>query len=133
MNINRLLTLKKGKNACSFNRIFLIVNILGLNLPNCRCINTTSLRPLIQKWREERGLPENPNAYGVLTDKPDYTYLDGRPTPLGIRQKGRIMKHQELTNKIIELTREVDFAVDRHAYNGCWSYHLLLVSMSWIL
>ncbi|KAJ8942525.1 hypothetical protein NQ318_005229 [Aromia moschata] len=25
-----------------------------------------------QKWRQERKLPANPNANGVLTDSPDY-------------------------------------------------------------
>lgn len=36
----------------------------------------------MKEWRAERGLPANRNAEGVLTDGPDFTYLDGRPTPL---------------------------------------------------
>ncbi|KAJ8919494.1 hypothetical protein NQ315_002115 [Exocentrus adspersus] len=50
-------------------------------------INTTTPLLLIQKWRKQRGLPLNPNATGVLTDAPDYTFLDGRLTPYGVRQK----------------------------------------------
>lgn len=37
---------------------------------------------LSKHWREERGLSLNRNAEGILTDAPDFTYLDGRPTPL---------------------------------------------------
>lgn len=29
-------------------------------------------------------LPCNPNAEGPLTSLPDYTYMDGRTTPLGV-------------------------------------------------
>ncbi|RZC37732.1 deoxynucleoside kinase-like [Asbolus verrucosus] len=72
------------------------------------------LNKRISKWRQQRGLPLNPNACGVLTDSPDYSFLDGRPTPYGSRQKKRILKQQELTQQIIELTSEVDFAVERH-------------------
>lgn len=83
--------------------------------PNSRYINTTSIRYLIQKWRKEKGLPMNPNAYGVLTDTPDYTFLDGRPTPIGVNQKQRMIKQKEILDKIIQLNSEIDFAIERHA------------------
>ncbi|GJQ68008.1 dnk [Trypoxylus dichotomus] len=51
-----------------------------------RLFSLSSSQNINQKWREERGLPLNPNACGVLTDRPDYSYLDGRPTPIGILQ-----------------------------------------------
>ena len=38
-----------------------------------------------------RGLPRNPNASGPLTDKPDFSFIDGRPTPLGKGQKRRMI------------------------------------------
>lgn len=69
---------------------------------------------LIQKWRKERGLPLNPNARGPLTDKKDYSYLDGRITPYGSGQRTRILKQQEIAQKIIDMTAEMDFAVERH-------------------
>lgn len=56
----------------------------------------------------------NPTAYGVLTDGPDYTYLDGRLTPLGTRQKLKILRQREIRDQIIQLTGEIDFAVERH-------------------
>ncbi|XP_017782559.1 PREDICTED: 39S ribosomal protein L52, mitochondrial [Nicrophorus vespilloides] len=79
-----------------------------------RYLSISAVRPLIQKWRQDRGLPLNPNAYGVLTDKADYTYLDGRPTPYGSHQKKRILKQRELAEKIITLSKEIDFAKENH-------------------
>lgn len=67
-----------------------------------------------QKWRIEKGLPKNPNASGVLTDSPDYTFLDGRLTPYGQRQKKRIARQKEVRDDIIQLTSEIDFAVNRY-------------------
>lgn len=69
---------------------------------------------LNQKWRKEHGLPLNPNACGVLTDGPDYTFLDGKLTPYGMNQRKRIIKQKELLHDIIKLTGEIDFAVERH-------------------
>lgn len=56
----------------------------------------------------------NPNACGILTDKPDYSYVDGRPTPMGARQRQRLLKQKEIAAKIIALTSEMDFAIERH-------------------
>lgn len=56
----------------------------------------------------------NPNAYGSLTDSADYTFLDGRPTPYGVGQKKRLLKQKEITQQIIQFSKEVDFAVERH-------------------
>ncbi|XP_063915240.1 large ribosomal subunit protein mL52 [Zophobas morio] len=69
---------------------------------------------LNQRWRKERGLPLNPNSEGVLTDAPDYSFLDGRPTPYGIGQMKRIVKQQQIAEQIHNLTAEIDFAVERH-------------------
>lgn len=35
-------------------------------------------------WRLNRRLPRNPTSAGPLTDLPDYTFMDGRPAPLGV-------------------------------------------------
>jgi hypothetical protein len=37
----------------------------------------------------------NPNTSGILTDKPDYSYLDGRPAEIGIGVKRRLEKQKE--------------------------------------
>ncbi|XP_017836626.1 39S ribosomal protein L52, mitochondrial [Drosophila busckii] len=88
------------------------------------CVNTiaaqrqftlSAARHIDQKWRAAKGLPENPNAFGPLTNLPDYTYLDGRTTPLGSNQKKRLLKQQEIATKIVELSSELEFAKKRHA------------------
>uniref|UniRef100_A0A0K8TSB8 Large ribosomal subunit protein mL52 n=1 Tax=Tabanus bromius TaxID=304241 RepID=A0A0K8TSB8_TABBR len=79
-----------------------------------RCITTTSSSLLDQRWRHAQGLPENPNAYGPLTDMPDYTFLDGRPTPLGAHQKRRMLQQREIAKKIVTLSKELDFAKERY-------------------
>ncbi|KYN20730.1 PREDICTED: 39S ribosomal protein L52, mitochondrial [Trachymyrmex cornetzi] len=68
-----------------------------------------------QKWRQKRGLTANPNTCGPLTNLPDYTFKNGKPTPLGVRQKARLDKQRDYASKIIKLVGEIDFAVDRHA------------------
>ncbi|XP_053963118.1 39S ribosomal protein L52, mitochondrial [Anastrepha ludens] len=80
-----------------------------------RQFSCTVMRALDYKWREQRGLPENPNAFGPLTNLPDYSFLDGRPTPLGANQKRRLKKQQEIAAKILTLSNELDFAKKRYA------------------
>ncbi|KAK2722914.1 large ribosomal subunit protein mL52-like [Artemia franciscana] len=60
------------------------------------------------EWRKSLGLSENPNANGALTDLPDFTYLDGRPTPPGRNLMKRREKHRELTRNIIEMSKQMD-------------------------
>ncbi|CAH0547188.1 unnamed protein product [Brassicogethes aeneus] len=100
------------KNLCSLIKMYNATKSIQVN----RCVCSTPVYNINQKWRQERGLPLNPNACGVLTDGPDYTFLDGRLTPYGVRQKQRIIKQKEIAKQIIKLTGEVDFAVDRHKH-----------------
>lgn len=79
-----------------------------------RLLSQSHVCCLNQKWRQERGLPLNPNASGVLTGGNDYSFLDGRSTPYGVRQQQRILKQRQITNQIITLSAEVDFAIERH-------------------
>ncbi|KAL3268955.1 hypothetical protein HHI36_008041 [Cryptolaemus montrouzieri] len=79
-----------------------------------RNVCVSSSNNLIQKWRQDRRLPMNPNTTRVLRDGQDYTFLDGRPTPYGMRHMKRISKQRELAEDIIRLTGEMDFAVTRH-------------------
>ncbi|CAK1585921.1 unnamed protein product [Parnassius mnemosyne] len=67
-----------------------------------------------KEWRVSRGLPINKNAEGILTDGPDYTFLDGRPTPLLQKQKLRMLKQRDFASKIVELNSELEFAKTRH-------------------
>ncbi|XP_049874365.1 39S ribosomal protein L52, mitochondrial [Pectinophora gossypiella] len=67
-----------------------------------------------KEWRVSKGLPINRNAEGILTDGPDYTFLDGRPTPLLHKQKQRMLKQQGYASRIVELCSELEFAKTRH-------------------
>lgn len=49
----------------------------------------------------------------VLLHKPDYTFLDGRPTPYGVHQRKRMQREREIAQQIITLSKEMDFAKER--------------------
>lgn len=44
----------------------------------------SSMRAAYKFSEDLKRLPRNPNKSGLLTDLPDYTFLDGRVTPLGV-------------------------------------------------
>ncbi|XP_069691893.1 large ribosomal subunit protein mL52 isoform X2 [Periplaneta americana] len=97
---------------------FPLQNYLGKSKPLLKyaavTITTSGKQCIDQKWRRERKLPSNPNTCGVLTDKPDYSYLDGRPSELGMGMKERLDKQREYAKTIFTLSKEMDFAVERH-------------------
>ncbi|KAG5677952.1 hypothetical protein PVAND_007665 [Polypedilum vanderplanki] len=66
-----------------------------------------------QKWRREMRLPTNPNKESPLTCLADFTYMDGRQTPLGKNQKRRLMQQRKFTQYIVKGISEIDFAVER--------------------
>ncbi|XP_053673418.1 39S ribosomal protein L52, mitochondrial [Anopheles nili] len=63
---------------------------------------------------ETKRCVRNPNKSSPLTHLPDYTFMDGRVTPFGANQKKRILQQREITKQIVTLSKEMDFAVDRH-------------------
>ncbi|XP_055704398.1 39S ribosomal protein L52, mitochondrial [Phlebotomus papatasi] len=56
----------------------------------------------------------NPTKFGPLTNMPDYTFMDGRPTPLGTHQRTRLEKQKVIATKIVALNKELAFAKERH-------------------
>ncbi|KAL5021836.1 hypothetical protein ScPMuIL_000991 [Solemya velum] len=66
------------------------------------------------KWRLSKGAAINGSSYGVLTDLPDYTFLDGRPTPLSARQKRRRVERMELAKRVVSLVKEMEFGKANH-------------------
>ncbi|KAL1517694.1 hypothetical protein ABEB36_001429 [Hypothenemus hampei] len=67
-----------------------------------------------ENLRREKGLTGDPYAAKELLETPDYVFLDGRITPLGRGQQKRMMQNENAKQKIITLTKEIDFAVERH-------------------
>ncbi|XP_013791202.1 39S ribosomal protein L52, mitochondrial-like [Limulus polyphemus] len=68
-----------------------------------------------KKWRERNGKAPNGNEFGPLTDYPDWSYADGRAGLLGKGQKRRLVEQEGYARKVVQLLKEVDFAVEREA------------------
>lgn len=66
-------------NKSLFNHKILQCSLVGLK----RQFHVTGVNCDIT-WRRDRRLPKNPTSSGPLTDRPDYSFMDGRPTPLGV-------------------------------------------------
>ncbi|KAH3772446.1 hypothetical protein DPMN_173784 [Dreissena polymorpha] len=54
------------------------------------------------------------NNYGPLVDLPDYTYLDGRPTPLTPEQRQKKQERREMAEQVMQYMQEID-TVKRYA------------------
>lgn len=54
-------------------------------------------------------------ACGPLVDGADYTFLDGRSTPLRVGQRRRAQEQREVSAKVIQLLQETKFATERQA------------------
>ncbi|XP_064557562.1 large ribosomal subunit protein mL52 [Zonotrichia leucophrys gambelii] len=74
-------------------------------------LQARSLRPLprppqrIGQWREAQGLNPSP-----LRDLPDWSFTDGRPSPLWRGQLRRIRESRELARRAVALSRSLDAA-----------------------
>ncbi|XP_074646560.1 large ribosomal subunit protein mL52-like [Tubulanus polymorphus] len=62
------------------------------------------------KWRESHGLPSNHNQFGPLTDLPDWSYLDGRPTPIGGGQRKRMESNIDIGKQILNGLEDIERA-----------------------
>ncbi|CAD6242397.1 GSCOCG00009481001-RA-CDS [Cotesia congregata] len=95
---------------------FILRTGTGSNLSNIyyNKFHVSSIQQLDQKWRKKNRFTQNPNAFGPLTNLPDYSFADGRPVPFGVRQMTRINKQRQYFTKIKQLASEVDYAVERY-------------------
>ncbi|XP_021371298.1 39S ribosomal protein L52, mitochondrial-like [Mizuhopecten yessoensis] len=59
-------------------------------------------------WRIKQGKAMDGSTYGPLTDLPDYTYLDGRPTPLSRGQLRRREENKEMAKHVMKMMTELD-------------------------
>ncbi|KAK7113733.1 large ribosomal subunit protein mL52-like isoform X1 [Littorina saxatilis] len=67
--------------------------------------------PVLRKWGLEKFPKEdNYNRLRPLLELPDFTYLDGRPTPLTKQQLERKEMNYNLTKRIVMLTKEMEEA-----------------------
>merc|ERR1712137_64709 len=93
---------------------------------NKRCISTSltlhkrqskKYRPKLQPlWkfgathRFMRGLDVEGGRYGILLDRPDYTFLDGRPTPLTPDQAEERSRRVDMARKVMMGMSKMDTA-----------------------
>ncbi|XP_050429623.1 39S ribosomal protein L52, mitochondrial [Adelges cooleyi] len=77
--------------------------------------STNQVLRLDLSWRRSKKLPLNPMDRGILTDGADYVFLDGRPTPFGMRRKRKLLQQREYAKKIVELSESLDLAKERYA------------------
>ncbi|XP_066942750.1 large ribosomal subunit protein mL52 [Macrobrachium rosenbergii] len=66
------------------------------------------------KYKFQKSFKTSLGAHGPLVDGPDYTFLDGRETPLGSSKRKRANEQLEVSSKILQLLNETNFAVESH-------------------
>ncbi|XP_063585918.1 large ribosomal subunit protein mL52-like [Penaeus indicus] len=81
-----------------------------VNSVSARCISTT---PTVN-GKFQKKFDTSMGACGPLVDGPDYTFVDGRPTPLRSGQRRRALQQKEVSEKVLQLMKETNFAIERH-------------------
>lgn len=66
------------------------------------------------KAKFQKSFKTSMGASGPLIDGPDYTFLDGRPTPLRAGQRRRAEEQFQVSSKVIQLMKETKFAIESH-------------------
>nr|XP_054763473.1 39S ribosomal protein L52, mitochondrial-like [Lytechinus pictus] len=75
--------------------------------PTVRYLSNSSSCLAGKKWRESQGLGRSGNEYGPLTDNPDWSFADGRPSPPQPHQLRRKEEQRELAEQIDVLSKEI--------------------------
>ncbi|PAA59258.1 hypothetical protein BOX15_Mlig019352g3 [Macrostomum lignano] len=74
-------------------------------------LRTSSCLANICWYRLRRGLPPNGNERGPLTDLPDWTFADGRPTPFSTSgQQRRHAANRQVAQQALAAMESVDLA-----------------------
>lgn len=56
----------------------------------------------VSRYRMRKGLPPSPQASGLLTDEPDWSYPDGTPGCMNKGQTNRYQRDQEMGRTMIK-------------------------------
>lgn len=73
-----------------------------------RAFSSTCVTHAGKKWRLENGLARGGSEYGPLTDLPDWSFADGRPSPPLKGQIRRQKQREEFARRAVYLNAEVD-------------------------
>ncbi|XP_064466987.1 large ribosomal subunit protein mL52-like isoform X2 [Ornithodoros turicata] len=58
-------------------------------------------------WRTEHGTPAKWNACRIFADEPDWSFADGRPAPLNVRQKERYLQQIDYCKTVVKMLKEL--------------------------
>ncbi|XP_072216801.1 large ribosomal subunit protein mL52 [Excalfactoria chinensis] len=64
----------------------------------------------IGQWRVSKGLAPGTSGYGPLRDRPDWSFVDGRPAPLWAGQLRRRHDNEELARRAVSLIQSMEAA-----------------------
>ncbi|XP_072169602.1 large ribosomal subunit protein mL52-like [Diadema setosum] len=87
--------------------MFCAVRLVTGGMPAVRRITSSCVYSAGKTWRERQGLARSGNEYGPLTDRPDWSYADGRPAPPGQGQLERKAEQRQLAERIDVLSKEM--------------------------
>ncbi|XP_053909131.1 39S ribosomal protein L52, mitochondrial [Cuculus canorus] len=62
------------------------------------------------QWREEQGFAPSPSGFGPLRDRPDWSFVDGRPAPLWKGQWRRLRENREMARRALKLSAALEAA-----------------------
>jgi hypothetical protein len=69
-------------------------------------------------------MPRNSNAYGPLTDGRDFTFVDGRPTPVNSGQRRRLEQ-----NKLHAVGDLLNFSLNEQSQNTYFIHRIKLFKL----
>ncbi|GAB1599567.1 hypothetical protein Ahia01_000234000 [Argonauta hians] len=107
----------KGVRVCvvsALNNTTTTSTTTALALCPVRSLGTTPALCAGSKYRFSQGKATNNSSYGPLTDLPDYSYLDGRPTELSMCQNRRREKRIEMASRVVRYIKELTDAKKIH-------------------
>ncbi|XP_023240794.1 39S ribosomal protein L52, mitochondrial-like [Centruroides sculpturatus] len=64
--------------------------------------------------KKQHGLTRTSLEPDPMVELPDWSYADGRPAPLGVHKKRRLLLQMHYAKIITDLLKEVDFAEKHH-------------------
>ncbi|KAJ1529253.1 hypothetical protein ONE63_006053 [Megalurothrips usitatus] len=78
-------------------------------------IRCNSKGPLpLDRWRVSVGLPAALNDVKEFKDYPDFSYVDGRPTPVTPYQLKEIKRQRALAASAVKHLKEIKYIEERH-------------------
>lgn len=82
--ISVISTLKSTRKYLNSRKSHLFLDVISEKSCSVATTAVACKLPEIQMRVPEIKMRVNPNSFGPLANLPDYSYMDGRPTPMGV-------------------------------------------------